>query len=98
MNLKNNYFEFENEINNRGIECLVHFTPTLNLLSILEQNKLLSRSVLESLDIKQYDIMDYVSEWTNPNPDCAEIEIYLFGASTSYLYIDFIVKNRPTNY
>ena len=60
MELKPNYPVFKNEIKNRSIEYLVHFTPTLNLLSILEQKKLLSRSVLESLDIKQYDILDYV--------------------------------------
>ena len=60
MKLKPNYPVFKNEIKSRGIDCLVHFTPTLNLLSILEQKQLLSRSILESLDLEQYDILDYV--------------------------------------
>lgn len=59
MNLKPNYQEFQIEIEKRGIEYLIHFTPTLNLYSILEQERLMSRATLENLDIEQFDIMDY---------------------------------------
>lgn len=60
MSLKPDYPEFQEEINNRGIETLIHFTPTINLLSIFEQGKLLSRALLEQFDIDQTDIFDYV--------------------------------------
>ena len=41
MELKHNHLEFKQEIANRGIEYLIHFTPTINLLSIYEQGKIL---------------------------------------------------------
>lgn len=58
--MKQNYIEFQKEIASRGIEHLIHFTPTINLLSIFEQGKLLSRALLERFDIDQTDIFDYV--------------------------------------
>lgn len=58
--LKQNYIEFQQEILNRGIDYLIHFTPTINLLSIFEQGELLSRDLLEKFDINQTDIFDYV--------------------------------------
>lgn len=60
MNFKPNYIEFQNEIEKRGIEQLIHFTPAINLLSIFEQGKLLSRALLERFDIDQTDIFDYI--------------------------------------
>lgn len=60
MNLKSNYLDFQYEIEQRGIEYLIHFTPTINLLSIFEQGKLLSRALLEKFDIDQTDIFDYI--------------------------------------
>ncbi|SEQ04719.1 DarT ssDNA thymidine ADP-ribosyltransferase family protein [Flavobacterium urocaniciphilum] len=60
MELKNNHIEFENEITKRGIEYLIHFTPSINLLSIFEQGKILSRALLEQFDIYQTDIFDYI--------------------------------------
>lgn len=60
MNFKPNYIEFQTEIAGRGIEYLIHFTPTINLLSIFEQGKLLSRALLEQSDIDQTDIFDYI--------------------------------------
>lgn len=60
MILKANHIEFQNEIMNRSIDHLIHFTPTINLLSIFEQNKLLSRMLLEKFDIDQTDIFDYI--------------------------------------
>ncbi|AQW99525.1 DUF4433 domain-containing protein [Elizabethkingia anophelis] len=60
MELKSDYTEFQKEITDRGIEHLIHFTPVINLLSIFEQGKLLSRALLEKFDIDQTDIFDYV--------------------------------------
>lgn len=64
MNLKPNHTEFQKEIEKKGIEHLIHFTPTINLLSIFEQGKLLSRALLEEFDIDQTDIFDY-TEFTD---------------------------------
>lgn len=58
--MKQDSIEFQEEIANRGIKHLIHFTPTINLLSIFEQGKLLSRALLERFDIDQTDIFDYV--------------------------------------
>ena len=60
MQLKLDYAVFIEEIEKREIEYLIHFTPTINLLSIFEQGKLFSRKRLEQLDIDQTDIFDYV--------------------------------------
>ncbi|KAA3637513.1 MAG: DUF4433 domain-containing protein [Bacteroidetes bacterium] len=51
--------EFQKEINKRRINYLIHFTPTINLYSILEQGKIMSRAKLEGLDIEQFDVLDY---------------------------------------
>lgn len=60
MELKQNYLEFEQEIEKRRIDYLIHFTPTINLLSIFELGKLMSRKLLEEFDVDQTDIFDYV--------------------------------------
>ncbi|MFJ1380043.1 DarT ssDNA thymidine ADP-ribosyltransferase family protein [Capnocytophaga canimorsus] len=60
METKSNFIEFQKEIRQRKIEYLIHFTPTINLLSIYEQGKLLSRKLLEQFDIEQTDIFDYI--------------------------------------
>ena len=61
MNLKEDYKLFQNEINKRDIKYLIHFTPTINLFSILENKKILSRAKIENLDIEQFDILDYIN-------------------------------------
>lgn len=58
--MKPNYLEFKEEIDTREIKHLIHFTPTINLLSVYEQGKLLSRALLERFDIDQTDIFDYI--------------------------------------
>ena len=58
MSLKYNYTEFQKEIDNRNIDHLIHFTPTRNLYSILENRELMSRAKLENLDIEQFDISE----------------------------------------
>ena len=60
MELKQNHTDFQQEISDRAIEHLIHFTPTINLLSIFEQGNLLSRALLEKFDIDQTDIFDYI--------------------------------------
>ena len=60
MQLKLDHTAFEKEIEERGIEYLIHFTPTINLMGIFELGKLLSRALLEKCDIDQTDIRDYV--------------------------------------
>lgn len=56
---KQNHIEFKKEISDRGIENLIHFTPTINLLSIFEQGKLLSRALLEKNDIDD-TLLDFI--------------------------------------
>ncbi|WP_439185783.1 DarT ssDNA thymidine ADP-ribosyltransferase family protein [Carboxylicivirga taeanensis] len=60
MELKPNHELFLKEIEERDIQYLIHFTPTINLLSMYEQKNIISRAVLESLDADQFDIFDYV--------------------------------------
>ena len=60
MQDKIDYVLFQEEIKKRKIEYLIHFTPTINLYSILENEKIMSRAKLENLDIEQFDILDYV--------------------------------------
>lgn len=59
MELKNNQTEFKNEISKREIEYLVHFTPTINLLSIFELQRLLSRALLEKNNIDD-TLLDFI--------------------------------------
>lgn len=59
MEQKQNHTEFQQEILDRGIEHLIHFTPTINLLSIFEQGKLLSRALLEENDIDD-TLLDFI--------------------------------------
>jgi len=60
MKPKENYKEFQKIIEERKISELIHFTPTKNLYSILEQGEIMSRERLEKLDVEQFDILDYI--------------------------------------
>lgn len=62
MKKKENYIEFQNEINKRKINYLIHFTPTINLLSIFEQNAIISRKKLFEIGEynDEFEIHDYV--------------------------------------
>lgn len=64
MPVKPDIDQFKSEIASRKIEHLIHFTPTINLLSILEQGKIYSRKILEDLNIEETDILDY-AEFTD---------------------------------
>lgn len=94
MSLKPNYIEFQNELNQRGIEFLIHFTPTINLFSILENNELMSRAKLESLDIEQFDILDYVQFTDDVRyDDKTYINLSISGPNT-YLFSRFRQKTK----
>lgn len=94
MSLKLNHIEFQNEIKQREIECLIHFTPTINLFSILENNKLMSRAKLENLDIEQYDILDYVKFTDDIRYDDKNyINLSLSGPNT-FLFSKFRQKTK----
>lgn len=65
MELKLTYREFKKEIEVRKIDYLVHFTPTINLLSIYEQGHLHSRKKLMEIgefnpDLAIEDYVDYM--------------------------------------
>ena len=94
MNLKTDYIQFQNEINKRGIEYLIHFTPTINLFSILENKELMSRAKLESLDIEQFDILDYVQFTDDVRYDDKNyINLSLSGPNT-FLFSRFRQKTK----
>jgi len=69
MKLKLNHIEFQKEIEERGIQYLVHFTPTINLFSIFTQGKILSRAILERMGIQHYDILDAIQFTDNVRYD-----------------------------
>jgi hypothetical protein len=60
--VKPDHHLYKGEIERRGISCLVHFTTTINLLSIFEQGHLLSRAEVDSLGLEQPElaIKDFV--------------------------------------
>lgn len=94
MELKKDYIEFQSEISRRGIEYLIHFTPTINLYSILEQGKIMSRKILENLDIEQFDILDYVQFTDNVRyDDKSYINLSISGPNT-FLFSKFRERTK----
>lgn len=63
---KNNYIEFQREIETRGINSLVHFTPTLNLMGIFELGKIINRAQLERIGQNH---VDYLLDYTQMTDD-----------------------------
>ncbi|HQO09816.1 MAG TPA: DarT ssDNA thymidine ADP-ribosyltransferase family protein [Clostridiales bacterium] len=53
---------FKDEVERRGINRVVHFTPAINLISIYEQGSILSREQLKKLTVEypQLHLEDYV--------------------------------------
>jgi hypothetical protein len=94
MELKSNYLEFQKEIIERGIEYLIHFTPTINLLSIFEQGKLLSRALLEKFDIDQTDIFDYIEFTDDIRFDDKSYINLSIGHPNSFLFNRFRDKTK----
>lgn len=94
MSLKYNYTEFQKEIDNRNIDHLIHFTPTRNLYSILENRELMSRAKLENLDIEQFDILDYVQFTDDVRYDDKNyINLSISGPNT-FLFSKFRQKTK----
>lgn len=92
------YWELKKEVNIRRIDHLIHFTPTINLYSILENGELMSRAKLECLDIEQFDILDYVQFTDDIRYDDKNyINLSLSGPNT-FLFSKFKEKtqNDPT--
>lgn len=94
MDLKKDYTEFQSEISRRGIESLIHFTPTINLYSILEQGKLMSRRVLENLDIDQFDILDYVQFTDNVRYDDKSFINLSISSPNTFLFSKFQERTK----
>jgi hypothetical protein len=92
MELKQNYKEFDQELINRGIDCLIHFTPTINLLSIYEMKKLMSRKLLEEFEVDQTDIFDYVEFTDNMRFDDKSYINLSVQHPNSYLFSHFRQK------
>lgn len=94
MDKKADYIYFQEEISKRGIEFLIHFTPTINLYSILEQGKLMSRKTLENLDIEQFDILDYAQFTDNVRcDDKGFINLSISGPNT-FLFSKFQERTK----
>ncbi|TQO38688.1 uncharacterized protein DUF4433 [Arenibacter algicola] len=85
---------FQNEIKKRGIEYLIHFTPTINLYSILENDELMSRGKLENLDIEQFDILDYVQFTDNVRYDDKRYINLSLSSPNTFLFSKFRQKTQ----
>lgn len=94
MNLKPDYLDFKNEIAKRGIAYLIHFTPTINLYSILENQELMSRARLESLDIEQFDILDYIQFTDDIRYDDKNYINLSLSAPNTFLFSKFRQKTK----
>ena len=94
MSIKINHIEFKNEIAKRSIEFLIHFTPTINLFSILENQQLMSRAKLENLDIEQFDILDYVKFTDDIRFDDKNYINLSLSAPNTFLFSRFREKTK----
>lgn len=94
MILKPDNIEFKKEIEKRGIESLIHFTPTINLFSILENGELMSRAKLENLDIEQFDILDYVQFTDDVRYDDKNYINLSLSAPNTFLFSRFRQKTK----
>ncbi len=94
MDLKPNYTDFQNEIAKKSIEYLIHFTPTLNLFSILENQKIMSRAKLENLDIEQFDILDYAQFTDDVRYDDKNYINLSISKPNSFLFSKFRQKTQ----
>lgn len=96
--MKPDYIDFQKEVSERGIEYLIHFTPTINLLGIFEQGKLLSRSLIERFDIEQTDMFDYVEFTDEIRFDDKSYINLSIQHPNSYLFNRFMEKTKDDSY
>jgi len=94
MSLKNNHSEYTKEIADRKIQYLIHFTPTINLYSILEHKSLLSRESLENIDVDNYDILDYIQFTDNIRYDDKSFINLSISSPNTFLLSKFIERTR----
>jgi len=94
LNLKQDSDNFKQFISVREIECLVHFTATKNLYSILEHGKLMSRAKLESLDIEQFDILDYAQFTDAVRYDDTNYLNLSISSTNSFLFSKFQKRTK----
>lgn len=94
LNLKQDSDNFKQFIFERGIEFLVHFTATKNLYSILEHGKLMSRAKLESLDIEQFDILDYAQFTDAVRYDDTNYINLSISSTNSFLFSKFQERTK----
>lgn len=98
MTFKKTIEKYKQFIQDRGIDCLIHFTPTKNLYSILENKKIMSREMLESLDIEQFDILDYAQFTDNIRYDDKSYINLSIAFPNTFLFNRFRerTKDNPT--
>jgi len=89
MKLKLDYKDYIDEIKRRRIEYLIHFTPTRNLYGIYDHKKILSRAILEKLDIEQFDILDYIQFTDNIRYDDKTFINLSISAPNTFLFSKF---------
>ncbi len=95
MNFKQNKIEFEREIKKRGIDYLIHFTPTINLYGMLEHGKIMSRAKLESLGLNEWeDILDYAQLTDEFRMDDKNYINLSISAPNEKLFRKFINKTK----
>lgn len=91
MGLKSDYMVFQKEIEERNIEYLVHFTPTINLLGIFEKSKILSRKLLEENNV---DLLDYTKFTDDIRFDDKNYINLSIQRPNSFLFSKFREKTR----
>ncbi|PKQ62424.1 hypothetical protein BZG01_17475 [Labilibaculum manganireducens] len=94
LNFKQDSDNFKQFISEREIEFLVHFTATKNLYSILENGKLMSRAKLESLDIEQFDILDYAQFTDAVRYDDTNYINLSISSTNSFLFSKFQERTK----
>ncbi len=94
LNFKQASDNFKQFIFEREIEYLVHFTATKNLYSILEHGKLMSRAKLESLDIEQFDILDYAQFTDAVRYDDTNYINLSISSTNSFLFSKFQERTK----
>jgi hypothetical protein len=97
MEEKSNHIEYKKEIFEKGIEYLIHFTPTINLLSIFEQGKLLSRAMLEKNEIDD-NLLDFIEFLDNIRFDDKNYINLSISSPNHFLFNRFRERTQEKSY
>lgn len=96
MSLKSDYKVFQEEIGKRDIKYLIHFTPTINLLSIFEQNKILLRKLLEENNIEnRLDSIEFTDDIRFDDKSYINLSVQ---RPNSFLFSKFREKTSEKSY